>query len=136
MNNVEIGSICIAGDVILVSWYDRNTRASGVDIVDWDNKLDGAYLETKLLPVYRRAFANYTAYIVDYCEIPAGTSIEMYYSTDYGETFTQLSMVDDTQRLIMIGTLSVEATQIMVKIVARTSGNDGPSFNSAGVQIT
>ena len=136
LHNIEIGAICVAGNDIFVSWYDHNTRTYGVDKVDYDNKLDGAYIETKLIPVYRTAYANYTAFVVAYASIPTGTSIEVWYSIDYGTSYTQTSVVDDTDRWIFRTDVSIEATQIMVKIISRTVDNDGPVYESAGVMIS
>jgi hypothetical protein len=133
---VEIGSICISGDEIFVSWQNHNARTFGIDKVDWDNKLDRAYLVSKLIPVYRRAYANYTAYMVAYTSLPTGTSIEMYYSIDYGQNYVQLTMTDDTDRKLVSADLSVEATNLMVKITARTTENDGPVIEAAGVQVS
>lgn len=135
LNNIEIGSICLSGDNLLVTWYDHNTRTFGVDNIDWDNKLDKAYVETKLIPVYRRPFANYATYTVDYVALPASTSIELYYSTDYGQTFILLTSVDDTDRKIITADLTIEATTLMLKFVARTNADDAPSFTSSSIQL-
>ena len=136
IHDVEIGSILVSGDDIFITWYNHTAGTYGVDKVDYDNKLNGAFLESLLIPIYRRAYANYTSYIIAYDSLPEDTSLEMYYSTDYGVNYTQLDMIDDTDRRIVSADLTVETTQLMIKVVVRTSGNNAPSFESIGVQAS
>lgn len=136
LNNVEIGSILVDGDEIFVSWYNHDASTYGVDKIDLENKLDGAYIVTKIIPVYRTAFANFTQFIVAYSSMPALCDLDMEYSTDYGVIFIPLDTTDDTDRAIISGDLSVEATQVMIKIIATVDGNDSPSFEAAGTAVS
>jgi len=136
LNGIEIGSICISEDTILVSWYDHNTNTKGIDVVDWDTKLDGAYIETKLIPVYRRAFANYTGFIVAYSSLPSNTAIGISYSKDYGATYIESVVIDDTMRKIINTDESIEATQLQLKFTITTNYAYGPTIESIGVQIS
>jgi hypothetical protein len=60
----------------------------------------------------------------------------MSYSVDYGQNYVALTVTDDIDRKIVSADLSVEATNLMLKIIARTTENDGPVIESAGVQVS
>jgi hypothetical protein len=136
LDGIEIGSITVSGSDVLVSWYDHNTSTYGVDIIDWDNKLSGAYLETTLKPVYRTSFATYTKFTVAYDDLPTGTAIDINYSKDYGTTWVTTDEVTDTQRGLVYAIESAEATLVQMKIIATTSVNDAPVIESASIKIS
>ena len=65
LSDMEIGSITVYGDDILVSWYDGDSTY-GVDTFDGDNLYSGTYIQTRVLyqdrntrSVYRGARINY-----------------------------------------------------------------------------
>ena len=136
LNAIEIGSMVVDGDSIFVSWYDHTTSTYGVDKIDWNNKLNGAYFETQLLPVYRTSFANYTKFIVAYNSLPASTAIEINYSKDYGTTYVTTSEIEDIDRDIVYAEESVEATLVQMKVKMTASVNDAPSIESASIFIS
>jgi hypothetical protein len=135
-NQIEIGSIVVAGDAILVSWYDHAYGTKGVSKVDWDNKIPTAFIDTKLIPVYRRSFANYAGFIVAYASLPSGAAINIYYSKNYGDNWILSNAVNDIVRKIVDSVESIEATQIQTRLSITTSGNNAPIIETIGVKIT
>jgi len=133
LDGVEIGSITVSGDDILISWYNHNTSTYGVDVIDWDYKLNGAYFETMLVPIYRTSFANYTEFLVAYTNLPASTAIDINYSKDYGTTYVATTEVTDVDRQIVSAEESVEAVVIQMKVIMTTSANTAPSIESCGI---
>jgi hypothetical protein len=131
LDGVEIGSIAVAGGDVFVSWYNHNTDTYGIDKVDWDNKISGAFFETRILPIYRREFANYTKFIVAYIDLPVDTEIEINYSKDYGNNWVGTQEIVDGDRGLVYAIESVEATLVQMKVIMTASENTSPVIESA-----
>lgn len=133
LSGIEIGSILVAGDTVLVSWYNHNNSTYGVDKLDYDNKLSGAYFETRLISLIRSFNANYTKFTTAYCDKPVSTTITIQYSKDYGVTWVETSEMDDTDRKIVYAVESVENPTIMMKVITTALDNTAPSIEGAKI---
>lgn len=128
--NVEIGSILVVGNDFYVSWKRTNfgVVTYGIDKIDFTAKLDGSILETRIAGGNREQFATFVKFLFAYSEIPTGTSFTIEYSTDYGETWNEVTTIKDVDRKIFYNESSPEATIIQVRITANVLGNDSPSL--------
>lgn len=133
-DDLEIGAIIVNGNNIFISWYDHGTTEYGVDKVDYTLKLSGAYVTTTLLTVERERLATFVKFIVAYAEMPAGCSIAISYSVDYGVTWIATTGIQDTMRQLVTAEHSPEGSTVMVKIVATTSGGTAPTVEAIAVE--
>lgn len=132
LSNLEIGAIAIKGTAVYVSW--KRGSGTGIDKLDYSQKLDGAYIETRVMSVNRSVFTNFSKALLAYHLMPPDTSIEMEYSRNY-ESYRSVVVKQDRLRNIYLTEDSLDATTLQLKITARTSRNDGPQLESAGVTI-
>lgn len=131
--SVEIGSVLVAGFNVFVSW--KNGSSYGVDMLDYSNKLEKAYLESRVAVVKREVNTNVSKIFVPYVSMPSGTSIPISYSKNYG-SYIATTPVVDTDRLIVNADMEgFSFNTIQVKLAPVVSGNDAPSFESIGIEI-
>jgi hypothetical protein len=134
LTGLSLGAILVVGSDIYVSWKSGSTY--GVDKSDASNKLNGAYLETRIMSINREEFANLSKIIVSYASLPASTDIDMYTDRNYAGYGSALAKVDDTDRkIISTKDEQVDFTTLQLKIKATTSVNDAPQIESAGVFV-
>lgn len=130
LSGIEIGSITTQGERIFVSW--KNGASYGVDMLDYSNKLDKAYFETRVMRPDRYNFSTFTKFDIPYNSLPANTSIALSYDKNYSNTYTTptSSLVDDTDRKILSLEEGIEATSLQLKIVFTCSANATPSLEA------
>jgi hypothetical protein len=130
LSGIEIGSIITRGEKIFVSW--KNSTTYGVDILDYTNKLDGAYFESRIMRPDRYNFSTFTKFDMPYNSLPASTAITLYYDKNYAGTYTTPSspQVTDVDRKIITLEEGVEATTLQLKVVFTCSGNNSPSLEA------
>lgn len=134
LTGLSIGAIIVAGSDVYVSW--QNGASFGIDKLDSTLKLDGAYIESRVMVVEREKLTNFLKSIVAYADLPASTAISMYLSKNYVAYGSALSSFVDTDRLIIESKdESTEFTVLQFKIKATTSSNSGPRIESAGVFV-
>jgi hypothetical protein len=134
--DIEIGSVMAVGGDVFVSWYNHTTGGYGVDKIDYENKLDGAYFESMIRSIFRGENANYTKFFVAYVSKPDLTDIEINYSKDFGQNFLPTTEKDDIDRKIVYSEEGAEATVLQMKVIFTTSENDAPSIESAGLSTS
>lgn len=105
----------------------------GIDKLDYSNKLELAYFETRVMIVEREKFTTFPKFVVAYADMPANTSIAIQYEKNYAASFAETEEVVDTDRKIVQAEESVEATTLRLKVIPTVSGNDAPTIESAGV---
>lgn len=132
LTGLSIGAILVAGSDIYVSW--KNGSSYGIDKLDSTLKLDGAYIETRVMILEREKLTNFIKSIIAYADLPTGTDVTMYLSKNYAAYGSALSDVNDTQRNI-IETVNEgnDFTTLQLKIKVTTSSNTAPKIESAGI---
>jgi hypothetical protein len=134
LTDLEFGGIMVSGQTIYVSVTDGDT--CWIDKTDPDNKLDGAYFETRTMIVNRVQMANFSEAYMAYADLPASTDIDFYIDKNYAGYGSALNKVDDTDRLIV--QTSEEGTEfnvLQLKVKITTSGNYAPKIESGAVVI-
>ena len=132
LTNVEVGAVLVAGSDVLVSWKDSTgSPAYGVDKIDWSNKLDGAFFESRIIRVSRDIFNNFSKFIVAYALLPASTAIAIAYNKNYGSYVDTTEVVDTDKNIIISDSEGVEATTLQLRVTATVNGNDAPEVESA-----
>lgn len=133
LSSIEIGSIIVVGHKIFVSW--KNGTTYGVDILDADNKLSGAYFETRVMRPDRLVFSHFPEFILAYNSLPTSTALTMYFDKNYTGSYTTptSSQVIDTDRKTISLEEGIDATALQVKVAFTCSGNSTPSLESLSV---
>ena len=130
LSGIEIGSIITRGEVIYVSW--KNDTTYGVDALDYSNKLDKAYIETRIMRPDRYNFSTFTKFDLPYSSLPASTGVTLYYDKNYSGSYTTptSSQTTDIDRKIITLEEGIEATALQLKLVFTCSGNNTPSLEA------
>lgn len=130
LTGIEIGAIEVKDDRILVSW--KNGTTYGVDLLDSSNKLDGAYIETRVMRPDRLRLSTIRNMIMSYNDLPANTSLTLTYDKNYAGSYTAptSSQVTDADRKIITLEEGLEITALQVKVAFGTDGNNTPSLES------
>ena len=105
----------------------------GIDKLDYDNKLSGAYIETRVLSGNREQFGNFSKLVVSYGELPTGTDITLQYSKDYGTTWTTMTTKKDIDRKLLYCEEEFEASSVAYRAVTTATGNDAPAIERADI---
>lgn len=122
-SGVDIGAMAVVGTDLYVAWKDGSDV--GIDKLDWDNKYNGAYIVSRVMNPTGFNQNKYSRFIVEYDELPTGTSIEIYYKENNG-SWNQLTTVTDTKRRMVVADQTVVGADLQVKVVLKTSGNSSP----------
>ena len=130
MSGIEIGGILAVGVDLYVSW--KNGTTYGIDKLDYSNKMEAGYLETRLIVIEREKFSIFPKFVVAYASLPASTAITIQYSKNY-TAYADTTEVTDTARLIVQSQESVEATTLQIKVLPTVSGNSAPEIESMGL---
>jgi hypothetical protein len=131
LEGIEIGAIAICGDDILIAW--KSGSSYGVDKVDWSNKYNAAYFETRSIMPERGSQKTFDVK-VGYQTLPANTTITISYSVN-GGAWVDMEMVNDADRKIVYGkNHSPEANFIKFKVAITADNNYAPEIDS--VEIT
>jgi len=134
LTGLSLGAILVVGSDIYVSWKSGSTY--GIDKLDASNKLDGAYIESRIMTVNREEFANMSKIVVSYADLPASTDIDMYIDRNYAGYGSALAKVDDVDRnIISTKDEQTDFSTLQLKIKVTTNSNDAPKIESAGVFV-
>lgn len=133
-SGIEIGAILPVGQDLYVSW--KNSTTYGIDKLDYSNKLELAYLETRVMIVNREKFSTFSKFAVAYASLPADTAITIQYEKNYAATFADTAEVTDTQRKIVQAEEGVEANVLRLKISATVDSNNAPQIESGAVILS
>lgn len=136
LSNIEIGAILTSGSNIFVAWKNSTvaeTPTYGIDMLDYSNKLSGAYFETRIAKVIRDIMTNFTKFFVAYNLLPASTAIAIAYSKNYGSYDETTEQVDTQRNIVMSDGDEAEATTLQMKVTMTASSNDAPEIEGAGI---
>jgi len=127
-SGIEIGSIIVLGQKILVSW--KNSSTYGVDLLDTSNRCDGAYFETRVIRADRLAHSTFSQFIMAYNSLPTSTALTLTYDKNYAGSYTTptSSQVTDTDRKLITLEEGMEATALQLKVLFTCSTSSTPSL--------
>jgi hypothetical protein len=107
----------------------------GIDKLDYSNKLNGAFYESRVISVNRETFANFTNFVVAYASLPASTAIAIAYSKNYAAYVDTTEVVDTQRNIVSSDTDEVEATTLQMRVTITTNSNDAPEIESSAIFI-
>ena len=131
VSSIEIGAILAVGSDLYVSW--KNGSTYGIDKLDYSNKLELAYFETRVMAVDREQLSVFSKFVVAYADLPASTDITIEYSKNYAAYVSTTEVTDTDRQIIYADEESPEATTLQLKVSPTVSGNDAPQIESGGV---
>lgn len=131
-SSIEIGAIAVSGFNVYVAW--KNGTTYGVDQLDYSNKLDNAYLETRVMAINREQLSTLELVNFNYYQIPTSCALTLSYDKNYAG-YVAMASTKDTQRLTVYSQEGVEASTLSIKLVFTTNANDAPSIESGLLRI-
>ena len=132
LSSIEIGAIAVSGFDAVIAW--KNGSAFGFDKIDYSNKLDGAYFESRVEALQREILQNFGKFLVAYETIPASCDIDIAYQTNHAGSYTALTTIKDTDRLIKYNdSVTPNGNTIQMKVTITASSNTAPSIESCGI---
>jgi hypothetical protein len=132
MTGIEIGGLAVSGFNVYMAWKHGTTY--GIDKLDYSNKLNGAYIETRVMNINREQLSTMDDFTLNYYDIPTDCSIALAYDKNYAG-YVDMAETKDTDRKTLSSSEGVEASVLSVKATFTTSGNDGPSVESGSVVL-
>jgi len=134
LSGIEIGAILVVGDDLFVAW--KNSTTYGVDQLDYSNKLDGAYFESRVFVVDRSQLTNFSKAVAAYFSLPASTDIDFYLSKNAGAYGSALSTIDDVDRLLIeTDDEADEFITLQVKVKMTASVNTAPNLEKVMIYV-
>lgn len=137
LSNVEIGGILVAGFEVQVSWRRKvgENFIVGIDKLDYSQKLNGAYLESRVIAGNRDELTNFGKIPVAYASLPEACSIKIFYSPNYKPYIEATVKTDPDRNIVYAEQDSIDASTLQIKLQAVTNGNQGPELESSGVLL-
>ena len=135
LTGIEIGAIDVIDDQIIVSW--KNGATYGVDLLDASNKLDGAYIESRVMRPDRLVLGMFRNLIMSYNDLPTLTDLTLTFDKNYAGSYTTptSSQVTDVDRKFITLEEGIEAVALQLKVEFTTNGNDTPSLESIDILL-
>lgn len=135
LDRVEIGSLLVDGNDLYVTWkrYTDTANYYGIDKLDYNNKLSGAFWESRIVLGNRSVFGNFSKFVISYAELPDGCDITLQYSKDFGTTWITMTTINDTQRKLLYCEIEYEATFTQYRLVITATSNDTPAIERADI---
>jgi hypothetical protein len=101
----------------------------GVDVLDYANKYNGAYVKTLAIGGDRATRKEFKEFVLAYKSKPASTDITLNYDKNYAGTFTDsITLTDQSDYNKLRSQQSVLAGTTQYKISFTTSGNSAPEL--------
>ena len=131
---VEIGSVLVLGNDVLVSW--RHASNKGIDKLDYTTKLNGAFMTSRYMMVSREKKLTISEISVPYYQIPSSCDITIQTEVNYSGTYASKTSQDDTDRKIKIVPGDIEEFSVFSERVIFTSyQNTAPAIESVITKI-
>jgi hypothetical protein len=129
---VEIGCVFFIGETMYCTWKDStSTPTYGVDVVDAANKQASAYFDTRLIAMDRANAKDYNVEVA-YRTIPAGCSIQLWVSKNYGAFVQHTDFEDNALNYKMQASVNVsECVSVQFRVVAVSLVNAAPEIEQA-----
>lgn len=126
--NIEIGAVVVSGYDMFVSW--KNGSTVGVDKLDYDNKLNGAYIKTRAITLDRNLLNKFMKTQITYKEIPANCDVALKFANSLGGSFTNAGsdLKQDTNRFLYEYNKMIEGTYTILNVTLTVDGNNTPSL--------
>lgn len=131
--NIEIKALHASGNTLLVSWVDhRNGNINGVDRLDYTNRVNGAYIETRVFTTGILELENFRKYIVNYVDLPENTNVVLYYKINYNDDWTALPnnvnnvRITDTLKRQIEYMYTLEGRPLQIKLELIATGTSTP----------
>lgn len=123
-NTTVIGAIGVRGNQLFVSWKDGTN--TGIDTIDYSNRYNGAYLESRIIYLDRTEANVYTKFVIGYVEMPTGCSVKAYIKQNYATTWTEIELSQDTIRNTFFSDIRLESSVMEFKVELKTNSADSP----------
>ncbi|MCR4305480.1 MAG: hypothetical protein NUV73_00160 [Candidatus Daviesbacteria bacterium] len=133
VTGVEIGVVLACGTNLYVAW--KNGTSYGIDKLDWSNKMEAAYLETRIMTVRREEYFNISKFLVAYDSLPTSTDVTIQYAKNYGSYTATTEVTDTDRKIIYADSEGLEVNTLQLKLLFTVSSNNAPSLESAGVLL-
>lgn len=130
---IEIGGITTSNFNVYVAW--KNGSTYGVDKIDYSTKLDGAYLESRIISLTRSELSTVSDIGFNYYQIPTSCNITIAYDKNYAG-YVNMTAVNDTQRKTISSQEGLEASVLSVKATFTISSNTAPSIESGEITLS
>ena len=131
LTGTTIGAVLVDGHDLYVAWKESTNY--GVDKIDASNKLNGAYIETRVMSATREPFSTFSKFLVAYETVPASCVIEIQYDKNYTGSYTATTEIKDTTRKLVYAEEGVEANTLQLKLLMTTNSNDAPTIERGAV---
>ena len=134
LTGLNIGAILVVGSDVYVSW--KNGSSYGIDKLDTTTKLDGAYLESRVMLIDRETFSNLSQITVAYATKPENTNVSIYLDRNYAGYGSALTTLDDVDRkIIQTKDEQTNFTTLQAKFKVTTSVNSTPQIEGCKIFI-
>jgi hypothetical protein len=130
-SNIEIGAVELVGTVLLVSWKDNTNPLAivyGIDKVDQTAKVVQAYYSTRVINIARNDSKTLSGYVA-YRSLPNDSSIEIWYSQNYGAWTKANVTVDTIRKTVYLKESFPEANTLQIRVVSNSA--TGANVNNA-----
>ena len=137
VTGVEIGAIAVSGFNVYTSWKRTATGPAytyGIDKLDYSNKQEKAYVETRVMNIMREEFSTIGRIDFSYYDIPASCALTISLSKNYA-AYAAMTVVKDTDRLIVGADEGNEVSVLQVKLGFTVNSDDAPSVERGSVFI-
>jgi hypothetical protein len=131
-SSIEIGALAVSGFNVYVAW--KNGTTYGVDKLDYSNKLNGAYFETRVMSLNREMLSTMDLINLNYYQMPSGCSIQFAVDKNY-EGYVDSDTDVDSMRNTVSCDDTIECSSLSVKATFTTSSNDDPNIESGFVSL-
>ena len=127
-SNVQIGSVAVVGNDMLVAWKDTTTgTVYGVDHLDTTAKFNNASIETRAITIGREEKKDFMVEVC-YRSIPSGCSITIEQSSDYAAYASVTVITDTDNKKVYAKTNIVGANAVQFRVKPIVSGNTAPEI--------
>lgn len=107
----------------------------GIDKIDYSNKLDGAYLETRVARIDRFQNSVFPRTDVAYSLLPVSTAINLAYKKNYATNYVEMTEKTDTDRNLVYSEEGIEATTLQTRVKMTASANTAPEIEALKIDI-
>ena len=131
--NVEIGSICLAGSDMFITWKDNNgTPSYGVDKIDITKKAASAYFDTRVIAADRTNEKEFSVTIC-YRSLPTNTSITLKCNKGNAGFGDDLVLLPDVKKNQYTTKVKVKTTSVEFRVILHSHNNDAPELESCEI---
>lgn len=134
ISGVSLGAIIVNNQDMYVSY--KTADDVGIAKIDYENKYNGAYLETMQLTslVERDDDSIIERIVADYVSMPNDTSIAISTKTKYDTTYTDQDLIVDEDKMSVRTKNNIpKISSLQVRLEIATNGNNSPKIENLGL---